>query len=140
MHIGIEVKKDDIFIVYVSGTKETLTSTRESKLHIDNESIKSLVDFRKNLSMLFAEEKVDHVSLVEGSADSSKMRVNIEYLISEVCYLSEIALDTFSSPHMSKLKEKTFEAAMGVPFKEYYKRLPLHSYSANAFAVAWRFA
>lgn len=60
MHIGIEVKKDDIFIVYVSGTKETLTSTRESKLHIDNESIKSLVDFRKNLSMLFAEEKVDH--------------------------------------------------------------------------------
>ncbi len=68
------------------------------------------------------------------------MRVRIEYLISEVCWLSDIRLNTFSSPHIKKLKEKTFESTMGLPFKEYYDKLSLHSYSANAFAVAWRYA
>ena len=140
MHLGIEVKKEDVYIVYITGTREALKSTRETKIHVDSESIKSLVDFRTNLSMLFQEEKVNQVSMVEGNSDSSKMRVRIEYLISEVCFLSEITLDTFSSPHMKKLKDKTFPEAMGIPFKDYYSRLPLHSYSANAFAVAWRFA
>lgn len=140
MHIGIEVKKDNVHIVYVSGGKQTLSATKEFKLHIDGESVKSLVDFRKNLQMLFVEEKINQVSLVEGNSDSSKMRVRIEFLIAEICFHLDIPLNTFSSPHLKNLKDKTFESSMGQKFKCYYKRFGLHVYSENSFAVAWRFS
>jgi len=140
MHIGIEVKKDDVHIVYVSGNQQALLATKELKLHIDGESIKSLVDFRKNLQMLFVEDLVDKVSLVEGNSDSSKMRVRIEFLIAEICFLLNIPLATFSSSHLKKLKDKTFENSMAQKFKDYYGKFGLHVYSENAFVVAWRFS
>lgn len=140
MHIGIEVKKDNVHIIYVSGTQQTLLAEKELKLHVDGDAVKNLIDFRKNLQMLFVEETVDRVSLVEGNSDSSKMRVRIEFLIAEICFQLDIPLETFSSPHLSKLKATTFESSMGQTFKEYYGRFDLHAYSENAFAVAWRFS
>jgi hypothetical protein len=140
MHIGIEVKKNEVILIIVSGNRQNLSISKETKIKVGSDLVQNMIDFRNNLTMLFQEEQIEQVSLIEGSSDSSKMRIIIEYLIKEVCYQKNIRINTFASMSIKKLKEKTFSKSVLKEFKEFYKSLNLHSYSENAFAVAWRFS
>ena len=86
MHIGIEVKKQEIIIVSSNGCKDDLVPEYSVKLSLDNDEISECIDFKKSLKMLFEEKQVSQISLIVGNSDSSKIRIIIEYLIQEVAY------------------------------------------------------
>lgn len=139
MHIGIEIKKDVAYIAFVSGDQQNISASKELKIVIGGESVQYYIDFRNSLSMLFKEESISKVSMVEGNNDSSKMRTILEYMVKEICYVNDIILNTYSSTHLKKLKEK-FDKTMSSNLRTYATNVNLHAYSENAFVTAWRFA
>lgn len=139
MHIGIEIKKDIAHLAFVTGAKNDLSVIKEFKVDIGGESVQYFVDFRDSLSMLFKEEAIAKVSMVEGGNDSSKMRTILEYLVKEICFVNNITINTYSSPHLNELKKKYLKTT-GSDTKNFLLIKGFHAYSENAFAVAWRFA
>lgn len=139
MHIGIEVKKQEIIIVSTNGNKNDFRPGTSVKLSLDNDDISECIDFKKSIKMLFEEKGVSQISLIVGNSDSSKIRVIIEYLIQEVAYQLNINLNTYSSTALKKLKDK-FSKEKGIDSTEYCRRFHLNKYQENAFLVSWRYS
>ncbi|WP_296321666.1 DUF3010 family protein [uncultured Treponema sp.] len=138
MHIGIEVKKQEIIIVSSNAIKNDLIPGYSVKLSLDNDEISECIDFKKSLKMLFEEKQVSQISLIVGNSDSSKIRIIIEYLIQEVSYQLNILINTYSSTAIKKLKDK-FAKENKVDFSDYCSRFNLKKYQENAFLVTWRY-
>jgi hypothetical protein len=140
MHIGLEVRSKELIILFIDGTSQIIKPKKVMKLKINQDSIKDLIDFRKNFQMLLDEEKITTVSMVKGGDDSSNIRRRIEYVIEEVCFILKISHKTFASSAMNNLKEKTFKKDMAQDLKSYLKPYNIPAYSENAFLVAWRYS
>ena len=138
MHVGIEVKKQEIIIVSSNGIKNNLTPDFFVKLSLDNDEISECIDFKKSLKMLFEEKNVDQISLIVGNSDSSKIRIIIEYLIQEVAFQLNIHINTYSSTALKKLREK-FNKETKIDFSDYCKKFGLNKYHENAFLITWRY-
>jgi len=138
MHIGIEVKKQEIIIVSSNGCKDDLVPGYSVKLSLDNDEISECIDFKKSLKMLFEEKQVSQISLIVGNSDSSKIRIIIEYLIQEVAYQLNILINTYSSTAIKKLKDK-YSKENKIDFSDYCRRFNLSKYQENAFLVTWRY-
>lgn len=138
MRIGIEVKKNDIIIVSVSGDRSNLVPESKFKLSLNNDSVKDCIDFKKSFEMYITENEVSKISLIVGGNDSSKIRIILEYLIQEIGVLHSLEINTYASSAIKKLREK-FNKEIGVDFKTYYSRFGFNVYSENAFLVSWRF-
>lgn len=138
MHIGIEVKKQEIIIVSSNGIKSQIEPGASVKLSLDNDEISECIDFKKSLKMLFEEKGVSQISLIVGNSDSSKIRIILEYLIQEVAFQLNIVLNTYSSTAIKKLKDK-FKKENNIDFSDYCKKFSLNKYQENAFLVTWRY-
>ena len=139
MHIGIEVKKQEIIIVSSNGIKDGLIPGYSVKLSLDDNEISECIDFKKSLKMLFEEKQVSQISLIVGNSDSSKIRIIIEYLIQEVAYQLNILINTYASTALKKLKDK-FTKENKIDFSDYCKRFNLNKYQENAFLITWRYS
>lgn len=140
MHLGIEVKTNEIILVKISGGQSSPSIIGEQKVPIHGDSVQHCIDIKNSLEMLFRELDATRISLISCAKDSSKLRVVLEYIIQELAHAMGIAINTFATSQLNSLKSKTYPRTTGNEFETAFAALGLHKYSKNAFVVAWRFA
>jgi len=141
MIYGVSIVGDEARIVLVSGDKNNYQAEScKTRLALPkgDESVKAILELKKNFVMLLQNDKPEFVVISEGGHDSKKKRVRMEFAILCACFQNSVRCETYAASAVSKLIKSGFSNTTGLDFKTEYKKIGLLKKDTSSFTVAWR--
>lgn len=140
--LSIEIMGNSAGMLIIEGDKNSYTVTNLGKplsIPKDDTSIRNILEFQTNFSMLLQNQVIDRVVLCEGGNDSKKTRVRMEFAVLSECEKRGIDYKTYPTGSCTRLINSSYKKDTGREFIADLKRFSLPKYMSKALVAGWRF-
>lgn len=139
--LSIEIDANSAIMVFVEGDKNSFKVTKPGKflsIPKNSDSIKDILEFQTNFSMLLQEVGVDLIVLCEGGIKSGKKRLRMEFAILSECEKQSKTYKTYPTSACTK-SIKTYKTKTDRDFYADLNSWKLQKSMDNVFIAAWKF-